>query len=111
MEIVRKSFAWAAVATLFVLLLPIGNATSAQTKGKLVSGNLYRVHGAFLELKNGEKDIVLVPVDAATIYWDGKGDKAATKKDLTVGDEIVAELLEKDGAMVAKRVRFLHRVL
>ena len=109
MKIARCSFACAAVAALFVLLLPTEKATSAQTKGMLVSGNLYRVHGAFLELKNGEKDIVLVPVNAATIYWDGKTDRAASKKDLTVGDEIVAELLEKDGAMVAKKVRFLHR--
>lgn len=109
MKIARGSFACAAVAALFILLLPIGNTTSAQTKGMLVSGNLYRVHGAFLELKNGEKDIVLVPVNAATIYWDGKTDKSASKKDLSVGDEIIAELSEKDGAVVAKKVRFLHR--
>jgi hypothetical protein len=109
MKIVRSSFACTAVAALFALLLAVGNATSAQTKGMLISGNLYRVHGAFLELKNGEKDIGLVPVNAATIYWDGKTDKAASKKDLSVGDEIIAEMIEKDGAMVAKKVRFLHR--
>jgi hypothetical protein len=109
MRIAGSSFACAAVVTFFGLLLATENPSSAQTKGMLVSGNLYRVHYAFLELKNGEKDIVLVPVNAATIYWDGKADKAATKKDLNVGDEIIAELSEKDGAMVAKKVRFLHR--
>jgi len=96
-------------ASMIALALRVDQVNSAQTKGMLVSGNLYRVHGAFLELKNGEKDIVLVPVNTATIYWDGKTEKAASKKDLSVGDEIIAELSEKDGAMVAKKVRFLHR--
>jgi hypothetical protein len=108
MKIARSSFAYVVATGFFVLLLATGNTSSAQTKGMLVSGNLYRVHGAFLELKNGEKDIALVPVNAATIYWDGKTEKAASKKDLSVGDEIIAEMIDKDGAMVAKKVRFLH---
>ncbi len=48
-------------------------------------------------------------VDATTIYWDGKTDKAAAEKDFRPGDEIIAEMTEKDGAIVAKKVRFLHR--
>jgi len=108
MKIARKNFACAAAAGLFVLLA-LGNLTSGQTKGKLAYGNLYRVHSGFLELKTGEKDILVVKVDIATIYWDGKAERAATKQDLSMGDEIIAEFSEKDGAMVAKKVRFLHR--
>lgn len=81
----------------------------AQAKGTLIYGNLYRVHATFLELKTGEKQIAAVKVDAATIYWDGKADKAAARKALILGDEIIAEMAEKDGAIVAKKVRFLHR--
>jgi len=92
-------------------LLAIGPcfATAAQTKGALVYGNLYRVHAGFLELSTAEKHVAVVKVDAATIYWDGKADKAALKKDMSLGDEIVAEMAEKDGTLVAKKVRFLHR--
>ena len=82
---------------------------NAQAKGILIYGNLYRVHATFLELKTGEKQVAVVKVDAATIYWDGRADKATAKKDLSLGDEIIAEMTEKDGAIVAKKVRFLHR--
>ena len=84
-------------------------AGRAQTKGMLVYGNLYRIHAGFLELKADENHISAVKVDATTVYWDGKADKAATKGDLKSGDEIIAEMAVKEGVMVAKKVRFLHR--
>ncbi|MBS1839618.1 MAG: hypothetical protein JSS69_14675 [Acidobacteria bacterium] len=95
---------------MFLLLaLVCDGRASAQAKVKLVYGNLHRVHAGFLELKAGEKQIVLVKVDVSTIYWNGKTDKAAAKKDLIPGDEIIAEMAEKEGAMTAKKIRFLHR--
>ena len=100
-----------AVAAVVALLL-YGGATMARTpqgKGMLVSGILYKVHAGFLEIKSDEKHIAVVKVDSATVYWNGKTDKAASKKDLSAGDELIIEMAEQSQAMVAKKVRFLHR--
>jgi hypothetical protein len=94
---------------LAALMFAFLEAGRAQTKGMLVYGNLYRIHAGFLELKADENHISAVKVDAATVYWDGKADKAAAKGDLKNGDEIIAEMAVKEGVMVAKKVRFLHR--
>ena len=93
-----------------LLLCSVANsARSAQGRGTLLSGILYKVHAGFLEIKSDEKHIAAVKVDAATVYWDGKTDKAASKKDLSAGDELIIEMIERNQAMVAKKVRFLHR--
>ncbi|GEM_PF-4630899 len=107
MPIAKRLFASAGIGALIALLI-CGTLARSQTKSALVYGNLYRVHAGFLELKGG-KNITVVKIDAATIYWDGKADKAAAKKDLVAGDEIIAEMAEKDGVVVAKKIRFLHR--
>jgi hypothetical protein len=95
---------------IFLMLALVSSCgAAAQAKGMLVYGTLYRMQAGFLELKTGEKQFAVMKVDAATIYWDGKTDKAAAKKDLSLGGEIIAEMTEKDGAIVTKKVRFLHR--
>lgn len=55
------------------------------------------------------KSIAVVKVDSGTVYWNGKTDKAASRKDLTTGDELATEVVEKKGLPVAQKVRFLHR--
>jgi len=111
MEIGRRRLLWAGVAALIALLLCRSAARAAQEKATLLSGTLYKVHAGFLEMREDEKHIAVVKVDSATVYWDGKADKAASKKDLSGGDELMVELVEKQGALVARKVRFLHRGL
>jgi len=80
----------------------------AQSRPMLVSGSLYRIHAGFLELQSSDKKISVVKVDSETIYWNGKTDKVAGAKELRLGDEVVAEVVEKKGALAAQKVRFLH---
>jgi len=99
----------AAVVAAMILCAGASATRTPQQKGMLLSGNLYRVHAGFLEIKSDEKHIAVVKVDSSTIYWNGKTDKAASKKDLAAGDELIIEVIEKDQAMVAKKVRFMRR--
>jgi len=80
-----------------------------QEKGMLLSGILYRVHAGFLEIKSDGKHVAVIMVDSATVYWNGKTEKAASKNDLSAGDELIIEVVDKNNLMVAKKVRFLHR--
>ena len=80
----------------------------AQVKATLINGILYRAHPGFLELQSGGKNISMVKVNAATIYWNGRTDKKATAKELQRGDEVIIEAVEKDGVPVAQKVRFAH---
>ena len=97
-------------AVVALLLGSVANsARTPQAKGMLVSGILYKVHAGFLEIKSDEKHIAVVKTDSETVYWNGKTYKAASKKDLSVGDELIIEIAEKSQTMVAKKVRFLHR--
>ncbi len=105
----RATYAGVAAVVAMVLCCGVGAARPAQGKGLLLSGVLYRVHAGFLEIKSDEKHIAVVKVDSATVYWNGKTDKAANKKDLNAGDELIIEMAEKNQAMVARKVRFLHR--
>jgi hypothetical protein len=98
------------VAAVLAIFLSFGGIVwGAQTKESLVTGSLYRIHAGFLEVKTGEKNISVVKVDSGTVYWNGKTDKAASAKDLTLGDELAIEVVEKKGLPVAQKVRFLHR--
>jgi hypothetical protein len=111
MRIGSKRLSCAGMAALVVLLF-CGNSSgtrAAQRTATLLSGTLYRVHAGFLEIKSGEKQIDVVKVDSATVYWDGKTDKAASKKDLSGGDELMVEIVKQNGVMVARKVRFMHR--
>ena len=96
---------------LLAILASVGDgaALAAQAKTALVTGSLYRVHAGFLEVKSGEKNISVVKVDSATIYWNGKADKAASARDMVLGDELAIQIVEKKGLPVAEKVRFLHR--
>jgi len=105
----RLLFAGVAAIVALLLWCSAGAARAAQGKAALLSGNLYKVHAGFLEMRSDDKHIAVVKVDSATVYWDGKTDKAASKKDLSGGDELIIEMVEKDGALVAHKVRFLHR--
>ena len=80
----------------------------AQTKATLINGILYRAHPGFLEVQSGGKNISMVKVNAATIYWNGRTDKKASAKELAPGDEVIIEAAEKDGLPVAQKVRFAH---
>jgi len=86
-----------------VLLLAPANA---QAKTTLINGTLYRVNAGFLEVQGGTKNILLVKVNAATVYWNGRTDKKATAKDLQLGYEVIIEAVEKDGVPLAQKVRF-----
>jgi len=86
-----------------VLLLA---SVNAQAKTTLINGTLYRVHAGFLEVQAGAKNISLVKVNAATVYWNGRTDKKAAAKDLQLGDEVIIEAVEKDGVPLAQKVRF-----
>jgi hypothetical protein len=99
------------VAAVLATFLSFGSGIvwGAQRKESLVTGSLHRIHAGFLEVKTGEKDIAVVKVDSGTVYWNGKTDKAASAKDLTTGDELAIEVVEKKGLPVAQKVRFLHR--
>src|SRR6266404_5318148 len=94
----RSGFAMGLLYVAASLLVP---ATHAQAKAKLINGNLYRVHAGFLEVHGGAKNILLVKVNAATVYWNGRTDKKAAAKELQTGDEVVIEAVEKDGMPVA----------
>jgi SRSO17 transposase len=109
MDIGRRRLLWAGVAALIALLLCRSAARAAQEKSTLLSGTLYKVHAGFLEMREDEKHIAVVKVDSATVYWDGKKDRAGSRKDLSGGDELMVEVVEKGGALVARKVRFLHR--
>jgi hypothetical protein len=80
---------------------------SADAKSKMITGIVYRIHPGFLEVQNDPKNIAVVKVNAATIYWNGKTDKKASAKDLAAGQEVVIEATEKDGLATAQKVRFL----
>jgi hypothetical protein len=101
----------AGMAALFAVLLccNASEARAPQGKATLLSGTLYKVHAGFLEIKSGEKQIDVVKVDSTTVYWDGKTDKAASKKDLGGGDELMVEIVRKNGVTMARKVRFMHR--
>jgi hypothetical protein len=106
-----KQFARKAAAALSVfcsaILLLLASA-HAQAKTALINGTLYRVHAGFLEVQSGAKNISMVKVNAATVYWNGRTDKKAAAKDLHLGDEVIIEAAEKDGMPVAQKVRFAH---
>ncbi|HXA00072.1 MAG TPA: hypothetical protein VN025_20100 [Candidatus Dormibacteraeota bacterium] len=105
----RKLLCAGAVLAISMFFCRAGAAHEGQAKATLVSGILYRVHTGFLEVKSDEKHVSVVKVDSETVYWNGKTDKVATKKDLSLGDELIAEMIEKNGALVAQKVRFLNR--
>jgi len=88
-----------------VLLL---TSAGPQAKTTLINGTLYRVHTGFLEVQSSAKNISMVKVNAATVYWNGRTDKKATAKDLRLGDEVIIEAVEKDGMPFAQKVRFAH---
>ncbi len=106
-----KQFAMKAAAALSVfcsatvLLL---TSVDAQAKTTLINGTLYRVHAGFLEVQSSAKNISMVKVNAATVYWNGRTDKRATAKDLRLGDGVIIEAVEKDGIPLAQKVRFAH---
>jgi len=81
-------------------------SVNAQAKTTLINGTLYRVHAGFLEVQAGAKNISLVKVNTATVYWNGRTDKKAAAKDLQLGDEVIIEAVEKDGVPLAQKVRF-----
>lgn len=102
----------AVCATLFLagcvaIVMPVVRKVSADTKSKMISGVLYRIHPGFLEVQSGTRDVSAVRVNAATIYWNGKTDKKASAKELAAGQEVVIEATEKDGLATAQKVRFL----
>ena len=110
MRKLRTELARAGMAAAIALMLfGAGTLRAPQRKERLLSGILYRAHAGFLEIKSDEKHIAVVKVDSATVYWNGKTDKAASKKDLSAGDELIVEMVDKNDAMVATKVRFLHR--
>jgi len=104
-----KQFAMKAAVALSVFyasaVLQLTSA-DAQAKTTLINGTLYRVHAGFLEVQSGAKNVSLVKVNAATVYWNGRTDKKATAKDLQLGDEVIIEAVEKDGVPLAQKVRF-----
>jgi len=106
-----KQFAMKAAVALSVFcsatVLLLASA-DAQAKTTLINGTVYRVHAGFLEVQRDTKNISLVKVNAATVYWNGRTDKKATPKDLRLGDGVIIEVVEKDGVPVAQKVRFAH---
>lgn len=104
-----KTFAGALLA---VCLLCPGSARVAiaqkSEEPKLISGRVYRVHSGFLEVQSDPKNIAIVKVNAATIYWNGKTDKKASAKELRAGDEVVIDAAGKDGLTIALKVRFMR---
>lgn len=89
------------------ILLLAAMIAGAQEKAKLINGIVYRIHPGFLEVQSGPKNIAMVKVTAATVYWNGKTDKRATAKDLQAGVEVVIEATEKGGWATAQKVRFM----
>jgi len=100
---VKAAVALSVFCAATVLLLA---SVNAQAKTTLINGTLYRVHAGFLEVQAGAKNISLVKVNAATVYWNGRTDKKAAAKDLQLGDEVIIEAVEKDGVPLAQKVRF-----
>src|SRR5881397_2192230 len=90
----RSGFAISAICVAASLLVTMPHA---QGKTTLINGILYRVHPGFLEVQSGGKNISMVKVNAATIYWNGRTDRKATAKELQRGDEVIIEAVEKDG--------------
>ena len=101
----------AITARFLVLLVALGlvaQISSSQTKPALVSGILYRIHPGFLEVRADAKNVIVVKVDSATVYWNGRTDKAASAKGMAEVDELIIEVIEKKGLPLAQKVRFLH---
>jgi hypothetical protein len=110
-KIIEKQLAMKAAVALSVFCsatLLLLTSADAQSKTKLINGNLYRTHSGFLEVQTGGKNISLVKVNAATIYWNGRTDKKAAAKDLLPGDEVIIEAVDTEGMPTAKKVRFAH---
>ncbi len=79
----------------------------AQAKSKMITGHIYRIHTGFLEVQSDPKNVAIVKVNAATVYWNGKTDKKASMKELQAGEEVIVEATEKDGLATAQKVRFM----
>ena len=90
------------------LLMMISSVAIGQTRVSLVSGRLHRIYPGFLEVSTDGKNVTVVKVDSATVYWNGKTDKAGSAKNLAAGDELIIEVIQKNGLSVAQKVRFLH---
>jgi len=97
-----------AIGVFFLSVSLLVTMAHAQAKAALINGTLYRAHAGFLEVQSGGKNISMVKVNAATIYWNGRSDKKATAKELQPGDVVIIDAVEKDGLPVAQKVRFAH---
>jgi len=91
-----------------VFLITANLAGAQEVKPKMIAGHVYRIHAGFLEVQSDPKNIVMVKVNGATIYWNGKTDKKASAKELAVGDEVMIEATEKAGLATAEKVRFIR---
>jgi hypothetical protein len=103
----KRMYISAQIALLCGILLLAPVIAGAQAKAKMINGIVYRIHSGFLEVQSGPKEIAMVKVNAATVYWNGKTDKKASATDLQMGTEVVIEATEKDGWATAQKVRFM----